>query len=540
MKSSPTTLHRPVADAASPAAVDALASNQASASSSWNDKILVAVFLAAILVLGALTWIISPDTKSDDENRELAALPKFDRKKKDEYPAQFEAFFNDHLAFRSNMVKARNLAKYSLFGVSTGPEAAVGKDGFLFFMGDDMERVCKVERPLTQRRLDDWTTAIVERRQLFDKHGIKYMFVVVPEKPSVYPDKVPPVLSPVRKVSGIDQLQQALQAVPGGAGASFFNLLKEETDGRQTRDTYLKTDSHWNAFGALLGYQAVMKQLRAWFPQLEPTLTEQQVDMRMLPFANGDCPKLMGLSHWITETAPRGDAVSRDPAISKLMNIELDRTDWERHDAAAQNLPTAVILHDSFGFTLKPYIYNHFKKVHFVRQSTYAFDEKLIDKYKPDVVIQLLVERHVMMVVPDHSRDWRHWLKSAIEKQAAQAPAAIPGAAAAPKWLNILPSTEVFNVSALNEIKFGDVKPTTMRHYTKRGDTIEFTPESAQFADYYLLKSGDQGYKLADSASRHAYEQLQTFITSSGKYVKADEFVLPDNEVLTLYVRKKN
>lgn len=531
MKSSTTTLHRPVAEAASPATVDA---------PSWLDKLLVFAFVAVMVVLGALTWIISPDTKSDDENRELAALPKFDRKKKDEYPAQFEAFFNDHLAFRSNMVKARNLAKYSLFGVSTGPEAAVGKDGFLFFMGDNMERVCKVERPLTQRQLDDWTAAIVERQHLFDKHGIKYMFVVVPEKPSVYPDKVPSVLSPVRKVSGIDQLQQALHSVPGGAQVSFFNLLKEETEGRQTRDTYLKTDSHWNAFGALLGYQAVMKQLRAWFPQLEPTLTEHQVDMRMLPFANGDCPKLMGLAHWITETAPRGDAVSRDPAISKLMNIELDRTDWERHDAAAQNLPTAVILHDSFGFTLKPYIYNHFKKVHFVRQSTYAFDEKLIDKYKPDVVIQLLVERHVMMVVPDHSGDWRHWLKAAIEKQAAQAPAAIPGAAAAPKWLNILPSTEVFNVSALNEIKFGDVKPTTMRHYTKRGDTIEFTPESAQFADYYLLKSGDQGYKLADSASRHAYEQLQSFIKSSGKYAKADEFVLPDNEVLTLYVRKIN
>lgn len=492
----------------------------------------MAVFVAVIVVLGALTWIISisPDTKSDDENRELAALPKFDRKGKDEFPARFEAFFNDHLAFRSTMVKTRNFAKYSLFGVSTGPDTAVGKDGFLFFMGDDMERVCKVEKPFSPAQRDDWTVAILERQQLFDSRGIRYMFVVVPEKPSVYPDKVPAVLSPVRKVSGIDQLQQALKDVPGGGKIVFFNLLKEEADGRQVRDTYLKTDSHWNAFGALLGYQAMMKQLRLWFPQLEPTFTEQQVDMRMLPFANGDCPKLMGLAHWITETAPRVDAVSQDPAVSKTINIELDRTDWERHDAAAQHLPTALILHDSFGFTLKPYIYSHFKRVHFVRQSTYAFDEQLIERYKPDVVVQLLVERHVMQIVPDHSRDWRHWLKSQIEHPPA------PGF----KWLNILPSTEVFNVSALNEIALGDVKPTTLRHYTKQGDRLEFTTESAQFADWYLLKSGDQGYKLADSASRNAYRQLQIFITESGKYTKTAEFVLPDKEVLTLYARKIN
>lgn len=543
MKSAPdTTLHTAVAQAAVLDDVRAPQQPQSQlppaqqlqqietnkpASSRVLDKLLIAGFFAIIMPLAALTFILQPDTVSTDENRDLAPMPRFHRKKVSEFPPQCEAFYNDRLAFRKTMVKLRNLAKYRVFGVSTGAEVAVGKRDFLFFMGDDMERVCKTEQPLTPTQQQDWVTAISERQEALAQRGIKYLFVLIPEKPSVYPEFVPAVLSPVREVSGVDQIELALSRV-SPAKTSFLNLLFVQKAGKSTRGTYLTTDSHWTEFGAFLGYQAIIDRLRLWFPGLEPPLVEGQLKFRDAIWNNGDCPKLMGLAHWIPEIAPQAEVCDDAQKRVPKLNIDLEQLDFERTDADAKNLPMALIIHDSFGFTLKPFIYNHFRKVHFHRQSTYALDEKLLQTYKPDVVVQLLVERHMMSIVPNHSNDWRHWLKDKLDHPP------VPGY----KWVNVLPNTQVFNVLALKEIDLANAKATTSRSFTKDGDKFEFSPETAQHFDWYLVKSGDQGFKLADAASRRAYSQLQEFVQHSGKYQKAGEFTLPDKEVLTLYARK--
>ncbi len=490
-----------------------------------SDLFLVFGFCSVIAIVAVLTWLLSPEQVSDAENRELVQFPKLHRKKIAEFPPQFEAYLNDRIAFRQTLVQTRNLLKYKLFNVSTGSDVAIGKNDFLFFLGEGMERLCKVEHPLTSAEVDDWVTAIIERQRSLKASGIKYLFVVAPEKPSVYPELLPPILSPLRATSCVDQIKLALEK---RGFVDLVDLRAPLLNAKRTKLVYLKTDTHWNDYGALIGYQCIMNKLSRWFPNLEPSLTERQVAMQMLPHTNGDCPKLMGLARLVTEMAPKIGPEFRNSCPAELLDSQVVQTDHERTKTGDSSLPSALVLHDSFGFALKPYLYRHFKQVHFQRETAYSCDGKLIEKYKPDVVVQILVERRLLNDLPFHSRDWRSWLKRSISHSAGTSR----------EWLSILPNDKRFNVHALERLDLGpSVNPTTVRLHTKSGDEVRFTAESALWFEWYLLKDGNQGSSFASESSKRAYGQLQDFVRFSGHFRKAGEFVLPNKEILHLYKR---
>lgn len=489
-----------------------------------SDIVTVVIFCLSIAFMSALTFISSPEEVSTDENRELAKFPKLHRKRLPEFPRQFEEYFNDRVAFRGGLVKARNLIKYRIFGDSTGPLVAVGRNGFLFYLGEQMERLCTEEGPLPSPHLKEWTIAVTERQQSLSAKGIRYIFAIAPEKPSIYPELLPPVLSPLGRLSCLDQVKASLNR---DSVSCLLDLRGVLTKAKQTNLVYFKTDTHWTHFGAHVAYNEMMSRLRSWFPQLEPCLTEQQVGLQMLPETNGDCAKLMGLAHCIPERAPKSGSKFLDTCPKELLDR---RFTGERRDRAAATLPTALILHDSFGYALKPYFYRHFKCVRIRWQQAYKCDEELLKEYKPDVVVQLLAERRLLNDLPFHSNDWRSWLIRNIGKERASNRAV---------WLNILPNSQFINVDLAKQIDhLGAVNPTTSRKHTRNGDEVSFTADSALWFDWYLLKGGDQGVAFADASSKSAYERLQEFVQSSGNYRCIDSFVLPNGEELFLYKRK--
>src|SRR5262245_58864220 len=71
----------------------------------WADVLLIAFFAAAI-GLPLLRWLTMADTDGSDENRLLAPLPQLQRKAAilKQFPAQFEAYFNDHFGFRPLLI----------------------------------------------------------------------------------------------------------------------------------------------------------------------------------------------------------------------------------------------------------------------------------------------------------------------------------------------------------------------------------------------------------------------------------------------------
>lgn len=109
-----------------------------------------------------------------------------------------------------------------------------------------------------------------------------------------------------------------------------------------------------------------------------------------------------------------------------------------------------------------------------------------------------------------------------------------------PVTLNVVPNHDALHVSALklffHEQKNFTIFPTNSRHWTIVGDAVTFDPVAACYPLWYLRKTGDNGFHVAERSKRD-YEQLENFISSSGKYKLMAKKLLPDGSDLLLYRR---
>ena len=94
--------------------------------------------------------------------------------------------------------------------------------------------------------------------------NIEFFLVIAPNKNSIYEEKLPYSLS--KQQTKIDQLKAHLKSKLN------FDLI----DLRPTLIThkakgllFLKTDTHWNEYGAFLGYQKTMEEINMHF-DIEP------------------------------------------------------------------------------------------------------------------------------------------------------------------------------------------------------------------------------------------------------------------------------
>ena len=120
----PSEIYRPVED-------------EPATRASWQGVALSGVFLIAI-ALPLAGMILRLDSKFMlVENRVLASRPELtlDRAALAEFPAKFEAYFNDHFGYRQRLIHWLNIIKVAGLGVSPSPNVILGQDGWLFHGG---------------------------------------------------------------------------------------------------------------------------------------------------------------------------------------------------------------------------------------------------------------------------------------------------------------------------------------------------------------------------------------------------------------------
>lgn len=534
-----------------------------------SNLLLSISFLAFIALFALATWLVKPPEVLTEENRKVASLPKLSRKTISAFPQAFEAYFNDRFFARSLLVKARNWCRYECWQISAAPNILVGKNGWLYFLGETATILSTNEKPYTKEELEQWRLALRSRTQDLAKRGIKYVFVVAPNKQSIYPEYFP-----LRKnrQSRLDELSAYLQKDPEIAFVNLKDpLLSEKEKGERL---YFKTDTHWNELGAFVADRYITAMLSSTFPAVQP-LQLSNFTLKDQVFGAGDCTKLMGLFGWIKESAPvlnstvkqasarfdKGNGLATE--ISTLQDPVLSSVH------GAKVLPKAVIFHDSFGDGIKPFLGRHFSRAAYqLRQADLGVDMDLIESEKPDLVIQEVVERHVVKLVPYPLYDWRYEILDALQsrdgsqsRNAAQSGDALQirdvkaydegesgrvGKAAPEKseseWLCVLPYTDEVSSLRLTEVlrsPHSSIKATTCRQWTDAGVKVNFDEKSALYFKWYLTKNGDQGKAIKDPDSARAYDALSNFVRKSGKFEPVKTVRIFDGSGITLWKLKK-
>jgi alginate O-acetyltransferase complex protein AlgJ len=357
------------------------------------ERFLIAMFLAVISLplVGKLLPVEGAFALT--ENRRPAPLPTIHFVGPGwgysivSFPRRFERYWNDSFAFRWYLIRGHSLVKLAL-GVSPSPKALVGRDGYLFYAGEQSVEYFRAVKPFTAAQLARWRQDLEDRRSWLAARGIRYLIVVAPNKETIYPEFMPPELRSVRAETRLDQLLADLRQHSNVEIVDLRDALRRTKRGQRV---YHKTDSHWNDAGALVASQEILTRLENWFPEIgtEPPAGSLKVQIT----GGGDLARILALEDrfleeridWMPSAPPRAHRVSGDADESP------DVTVMECDSCGG---PRVVMNQDSFNANLAPLLAEHFSRIVLVDGS--RVDRALIDRERPALVIQEFVERALM------------------------------------------------------------------------------------------------------------------------------------------------
>jgi hypothetical protein len=176
------------------------------------------------------------------ENRTPATWPRFESLAEiRSFINGVECYFNDHFGFRNQLVSWNNHWKGRLFADASTRDALVGRDGWLYFWGSRMLAHWNREEVMSEADLARWQQLLEWKRDWLAARGIRYIFVVPPDKQSIYPEHLPQWMPPSAKPSKTQQLTEYMRT---HSSVRVLDLRPSLLEARKLRPCYFSTDSH--------------------------------------------------------------------------------------------------------------------------------------------------------------------------------------------------------------------------------------------------------------------------------------------------------
>jgi hypothetical protein len=270
-----------------------------------------------------------------------------------------------------------------------------GKNGWLFYADDDALRDYVAETLLPVGEVANWKEALVRARDWAQARGIGYVFTIAPDKHIIYPEQMPHTIRPLGRTHRMDQVFAAL-----GDTRIAVDTREALHDAKARERLYHLTDTHWNARGAFVAYQAIIDAVRQQAPEVPPAWQRSDFSESSHQIDGLDLARMMGLNRVLREQdlglVPRRRRRARvvePPGAAPTAEVGLLVT-----EIPASRLPRAVIFRDSFASALVPFLSEHFSRAVYLWQNDFDVDAVL--RERPDVVIQQIVGRHLYSFIP--------------------------------------------------------------------------------------------------------------------------------------------
>ena len=357
---------------------------------------LIVFFLTMISVPPLVTGFLPKQEISNHDQRKLAEWPtiRWSENEWRTFPKKFEAYMNDHIGFRDPLIRIHNFIRVFLFHKSPLQHILLGKDNWMYIRSEKSLEDYRGLDPFTNQQMHRWKQVLEARNGWLNSQGIHYLFVVAPDKHTIYPEYMPDYLQKIESKTRLDQLVEYLHQ------HSFFRIIDLRDALIQAKKTglvYYRTDSHWNSIGGFICYEAILSRMARWFPDLMFIDRELFKDLSSRT-AGGGLSLMLRLENWLTED----DHPQRTVKSPRSEKIDFDHNQLSFATAFHKSDLRAVVFRDSFFSAVEKFLSEHFNPVYYVwkRDATnssydHALLKQLIRENKPHVVIEERVERLV-------------------------------------------------------------------------------------------------------------------------------------------------
>ena len=208
-----------------------------------KNKIFFIIFMLVWIVLILLNFIFPKQSFSEQENRYLATIPKFNFKDlvSGKYAESLDTYINDHFIFRNFWLKLNSFVQMST-GKTKNNGVYIGKDGYLFE---------KFE--YSQEGKEDIEKVATIINNFAFKTNIPTYFMLIPNSIYINQDKLPDNIEVYDQKEIIDNAYKI--------SANTINIdTTERLLNNKNLDLYFKTDHHMTSLGTYLVYQEFCKQ----------------------------------------------------------------------------------------------------------------------------------------------------------------------------------------------------------------------------------------------------------------------------------------
>ena len=319
-------------------------------------------------------------TTQTTENRAMAAAPKLmteEGQLNQAFFADFEAYFNEHMALRNPMVYADAKVQTTLFQESNVSGVISGTDDWLYYsstlndyLGTDV---------LEERDLFNLANNFALIQDYLQQRDIDFALTIAPNKNTLYGENMPYYKSYVVNPDHSAKLLTPYLAQRDIAYLDLFSLFEA-----QDEVLYLKRDSHWNMKGACLAYNGIMDMLEL------PHEDYSQAAPALLKNDNGDLNKM--LYSFYGELEENYDyGLSQQYAYHKEDATVEDGWIVTTNPNGAGKL---LMFRDSFANTLIPFLSNEFAESYYSKGLPNAL-ERFVETHDPDCVVIQKVERNI-------------------------------------------------------------------------------------------------------------------------------------------------
>ena len=341
-----------------------------------KGKLIYCILFFAICLCPSLGMLVTKQETSS-ENRQLSEFPSpktEEGKINVEWLSQAGDYFQEHFAFRNELVTGNALLHGRLLETSTADGVIQGKNGWLYYkdslddyLGQDL---------LSDRSLFNIAHMLSMTQQALEEKGVNFLFTIAPNKNSLYGDNMP--YYDKLKVSGQtnrENLEDWLKTEKV-AYADLYQALMEEDE-----VLYHARDSHWNNKGAALAADVLMDALGKEHDSYEGESYTVRRDY------TGDLDTML---YPLASTAD--DEIYYDKETT-YATVEEIQSNFDPRITTVNPVKegSLVMYRDSFGNALLPYMADAYANAYFSRGIPYQLMD--VETHSADTVIIERAER---------------------------------------------------------------------------------------------------------------------------------------------------
>lgn len=370
---------------------------------SFYRHALLAGFLVLLFAPLVTMLVTEREVYSITERRALSTWPRLPETAEQlpQYLRNIDDYLNDHFGLRDYLVFRYQREIRKRFGI-VGADTTVypGLDNWYYFDQGKMLLDFAGKSSLSKDQVASWHQKFDEKKTWLKDRDIAYLYIIAPNKSSVYPEYV---MKSWRNVQGQTRLQQLAITSPNPSANALLDLARYLQHRKNKGLLYFKSDTHWTDYGAYFGYLAITEKLAILLPHVNfrTEFTFYPPTTRHCQSPSTECGDLTDM---LLDFPPfeesylmlRHDQLHahRLPLPYPLSNLPEAALLPSFVSRCPGKLARAIVFRDSFFNSLAPYLSENFQEVIYLSKS---YDQQNIEEilryFKPDIVIEEIVER---------------------------------------------------------------------------------------------------------------------------------------------------